>query len=246
MKIRVVSCCYNEAHMLPFYLRHYETFADEIVVYDDRSQDGSREMLQSHPKASLQDCPFTGLNDDAMLELWYHELRTSVDKCDWIMFPDIDEFLIASDGMKDKLSKLGEKYGAIRSTAFNMTARGLPVDDGRQIYDINNLGVYAPVYSKTIILKAGTRIDWHRGRHKYEACSADVSPSSVRLLHYRYLGREYTKARNARNYDRVGHDKGCAWSNAPDFTGQHSASWSEEVMRDGINVMEQPFWEQQP
>lgn len=244
MKIRVVSCCYNEARMLPFFLRHYETFADEIVIYDDRSDDGSCELLQAHPKVVGHNCPFHGLNDDEMLNLWYAELKASPGKCDWVMFPDIDEFLIAPDGMRETLEKLGDKYGAIQSTAFNMTGNGVPVDDGRQIYEINNSGVYSPVYSKAIILKAGSRIEWHRGRHQYDSCSVPVSPAAVRLLHYRYLGSDYTKSRNARNYERVGRDKGCAWSNAPDYQGQHSATWAGGIMGSGQNVFEQPLCEQ--
>jgi hypothetical protein len=40
--------------MLPYYLRHYERFCEQIVVYDNASDDGSQEIVVSHPLCDLR------------------------------------------------------------------------------------------------------------------------------------------------------------------------------------------------
>jgi len=44
--------------------------------------------------------------------------------------------------------------------------------------------------------------------------------AALKLLHYRFLSPSYAAARNARQYERVGADKGPAWACAPDRDGE--------------------------
>ena len=48
MRIDVYTILRNERIILPYFLRHYGSFADCLVVYDDRSDDGSRELLDKY------------------------------------------------------------------------------------------------------------------------------------------------------------------------------------------------------
>jgi len=242
MKIRIVSVCYNEREMLPFYLRHYASFADEIHLYDDNSDDGTRAIAACCPIVRLLKWPFTsGLIDDCMMALWQLTMADArKDGVDWIIMPDIDEILYSRCGIRQTCLYADEKgYQVIASEGWNMTGDGLPKDDGKsQIYELLQTGVRAPVYSKSIIVNPKVKVQWNRGRHALENCNPRVSPKPmVKLLHYRYLGLEYTKRRNARNYARVGVDKGCAWSNAPDYHGEHSAEWAEGAKALSLNAI---------
>lgn len=241
MKIRIVSVCYNEREVLPFYLRHYASFADEIVLYDDNSDDGSKTLAVCCPIVSLRPWPFpSGLVDDRMMDLWQMAMaEANRDGFDWIIMPDIDEILYSDIGIRQTCLNADQKgYQVIASEGWNMTGDGLPKDDGRsQIYELLQTGVRAPVYSKPIIVNPKARVSWNRGRHALENCNPRVSPPWVKLLHYRYLGHDYTARRNARNYDRVGVDKGCAWSNAPDYHGEHSARWAEGAKALSLNAI---------
>ena len=244
MKLRVVSVCFNERAMLPFYLRHYEQFADEIVLYDDDSTDGTQALALCCDRVTLRSCPFKGLVDDKMMELWQASLREAeLLHFDWIAFPDIDEFLWHPVSLLNACLMADRKgYQVVASNGWNMTGDGLPADDGKsQIYDLHQSGVRAPVYSKAILVKVGTKVNWNRGRHAVENSNVRVSPPLVKLLHYRYLGHAYTAKRNARNYDRVGADKGCAWSNAPDYHGEHSAKWAEFAKTKALNALNEPI-----
>lgn len=242
MKLRIVSTCFNERDMIGFYLRHYASHADEIILYDDNSDDGSRAIAACCPIVQLRPWPFpSGLADDRMMDLWQlaqHEAKK--DGVDWIAMPDIDEILYSPHGLRQTCLYADERgYQVISSEGWNMTGDGLPVDDGTsQIYELLQTGVRAPVYAKSIIVNPRTPVNWNRGRHALEGCSPRVSPKPmVKLLHYRYLGLEYTKRRNARNYARVGADKGCAWSNAPDYHGEHSAQWAEGAKKLALNAI---------
>jgi hypothetical protein len=245
MKLRVVSVCWNEREMLHFYLRHYEQCADEIVLYDDQSDDGTRAIAACCPRVTLRTWPFpSGLRDHDMMSLWRAAMQDAQrDGFDWIAMPDIDEILWHPQGLRAACARADERgYEVIASSGWNMTGDGLPKDDGQsQIYDLLQTGVRAPVYSKPIIVKPGAEISWNLGRHALENCSPRVSSPMVKLLHYRYLGHVYTARRNARNYERVGPDKGCAWSNAPDYHGEHSAKWAEFAKSVSLNALSEPL-----
>ena len=242
MKIRIASVLYNERDMLPFYLRHYASFADEIILYDDNSDDGSATLAVCCPIVTLKPWPFpSGLDDNRMMDLWQVVMdQARKDGVDWVMMPDIDEILYSPRGLRQTCLDADAKgYQVITSEGWNMTGDGLPVDDGKsQITELLQTGVRAPVYAKSIIVNPKAKVNWNRGRHALENCNPRVSPAPmVKLLHYRYLGYKYTKERNARNYHRVGADKGCAWSNAPDYHGEHSPEWAEGAKKLALNAI---------
>jgi len=242
MRIIVFAITYNCADVLPFFLRHYSQFADEISVWDDNSTDGTRAMLQAHPRVMLRDWPHrTGIDEDLFLAHWQEWYPKARGNFDWVMIVDPDEFLYAVN-MRDMLDfQKGQKVQVIRTEGFNMAGDGLPKDDGRQIWEINPMGVPAPVYSKPVVFQPDIQINWVRGKHALENCAPVVSYLPwIKLLHYRYMGAAYTAAKNAKNYARCGlqsGDKGAAWSCAPGYTGEHSAPWAQDIINKSYNVL---------
>ena len=64
MNIKVIAICFNEEKILPYFLAHYERFADQIIVYDNCSTDQSPQIIKSHPKATLVNYKTNGKLDD--------------------------------------------------------------------------------------------------------------------------------------------------------------------------------------
>lgn len=245
MKILVFSLTFNNADILPFWLRHYSTFADEISVWDDHSTDTTRRILSANPKVILRDWPHrTGIDEDAFLAHWQEWYPKARGHFDWVMIVDPDEFIHANY-IKTVLQYEADKgTEVIKPSGYNMVGDGIPLDDGRQIYDINPMGVAAPVYSKPVIFRPQIAINWIRGKHDLEHCKPIVNAEAgFKLLHYRYLGADYTRAKNAKNYARCGlttGDKGAAWSCSPGYDGvdkEHSPAWAEAVKSKAVNVM---------
>lgn len=247
MRVIVAAITYNNLDTIRFWLRHYERFADEIAVFDDKSTDGTREILAAHPLVNLRDWPGTsGIREDEFLKFWYRlYLSAAQHGFDWMMIADPDEFLYAP-GIRDMLAREKENgTEVIQSSGFNMAGKGLPKDDGRQIWEIHPWGVRAPVYSKPVIFNPRIHIEWVRGKHTLENCNPKLSDGpKVKLLHYRYMGSEYTRLRNAKNYERLGADKGAGWSCAPEYDGvdkEHSPAWADAIIPKSFNVLEAPL-----
>lgn len=244
MKVIVFMLNFNNADVLPFTLRHYSTFADEISVWDDQSTDGSRHILRSHDKVLMREWPYdTGIDEDRFLAHaceWYPKAHPAFD---WAMWVDPDEFIYAPDVRK--VLEENSQYDVITTLGYNMTGNGLPKDDGHsQIYELNPNGIHAPVYSKPVVFRPSAYVRWNRGKHALQDCNPKVTPvAQFKLLHYRYMGKYYTKKRNTKNYGRCGlknGDKNAAWSCSPSYDGkdkEHSPTWAESIKNAGVNVL---------
>lgn len=246
MKVWVFGLCYNEAEILPWWLKHYEQFAEKILVWDDKSTDGSREILQSHPKVECHTWPYDdGISEDQFLDFANRTYPIACGKADWVMWVDMDELLYADDVPRLLEEERAKGVQVIPSVGFNMTGDGLPPLDNRQLWQIMQQGVHAPVYSKPVVFDPNCLMRWNRGKHALAICDGKIADRpKFKLLHYRYLGVCYTKGRNAKNYARCGlstGDKGAAWSCAPGYTGEHSAQWAEEAKTKSFNVITTPI-----
>lgn len=241
MKIWIFSICWNEKDMVPFYLRHYSQFSDKILVWDDMSHDGTREILSSNPKVELHDWPYhDGIKEDTFLDFSVQTYKMAIGHADWVMWVDMDEFIWGKNIQQTLSDSMQKGFQVINTEGWNMIGHGLPRDDGRQLWEISPLGVHAPTYSKPVVFQPSAEMRWIRGKHALVDCTLKVTPYPLlKLLHYRYLGWRYTASRNARNYNRcdlTGGDKSAAWSCAPGHRGEHSPGWSEMIIKDGVNV----------
>jgi hypothetical protein len=237
--------------MLPFYLRHYSEFADEIIIYDDGSNDGSRELMEKCSKCKLLEWPFDpGLNDEAMLTLWYHAMHEArQDGIDWLIVPDIDEFIWSRNILSVLAAADSMDYEVLSVIGFDMIGdgqNGLPKDDGRQIWEQCQLGIYQPVYGKPIVVKPFSDIKWCPGRHG----KLDGSPTPrnschlqmLKLLHYRFMGPSYTHDRNQKNHSRVAVARKVPFGGHADTDGYGTPQYAHGIIPEAINALEFPFY----
>lgn len=233
MTIWTFTICRNSADLVRFWLRHYDRIADVMFVWDDNSTDGTKEILQEHRKVVCLKWPYdTGIDEDRFLQFAYEQYPNAEGCADWVMWVDMDEFIYHPQ-LTDMIQDVDSSgYNVIRPDGFNMMHDGIPHDDGRQIWEVCNTGVAAPVYSKPVIFKPSSGVRWNRGKHELEHCQVKLAEGTgIKLLHYRYLGYEYTKQRNLNNYSRVPGDKAAAWTCNPDWHGEHSPDWAAQALK---------------
>jgi hypothetical protein len=237
----------NDVTMLRWWLRHYAAFCSELHIFDDASTDGTRELAQAHPKATLHDIPFTGLDENALLDLAHMTIPASKDRADYVIWADVDEFIYHPKILECLARFKASGFNVVRTLGFNMMGSPLPADDGHsQLIDLYRTGVRAPVYSKPIIVDPGVPVRWSCAKHALaNEAQLRLPPEykhyepeywRMRLLHFRYLTPEYCRHRNARQYDRST-VKTTAWSCAPDYIGEHSDVWVEATMKKAHDVV---------
>lgn len=251
MKIDVYSNMYNEEFLLPYWLRHYETIADRIFVWDDHSTDKTLEILSRHPKVIMLPRDKQGHHDQYYVTSLYPQYETySRGSADWVIVADADEFIYHPDlvGVLEKAKEKG--IPVLQCSGFSMVSQGLPTKNG-QIYDEIKLGIPDKPESKWTIHSPNIHIRHKKGRHGPPSVDGDFQRSAgrgtgIKLLHYRYLTKEYIDTRERKNIEQVniaypGNDWSYSLESDRTFPGGEKMKihdWVAKHRSSAVNVLE--------
>lgn len=219
MTIHVYAFTWNEQRMLPFFLRHYTSFADRLVVYDNMSDDGSRAILESCPLVEVRDWDTGGYSDeDSLRDLKNNAWKESRGTADWVMVVDVDEFIYHAE-LVSYLERM-KGHAVLKPRGYQMWHDRFPTGSG-QIYDEVKIGERCPeffdklsVFDPMVIADINYHIGSHCAEptlhplmHLDEDCTipepAPVTPSELKLLHFKHLGWEYLYERQVRMRQRI-------------------------------------------
>lgn len=236
--VHLYTVCWDEADMLGFFFRHYDSWVDRYVVYDDGSTDGSIDILNAHPKVVLR--AFTrvepesfGLSHKAMQDEAWKESRG---QADWVVITAIDEHLhVRARPMAEYLAEQrAQGTTIIPALGFDMNHPTMPHDRGL-LTEIVTRGRPRPAFNKLGIFNpdAVQETCFSAGRHEAEPVGDLQYPARDELMlwHYKHLGFERNAAREAAQALRL--DPG-------EFTrgfAQHYL-WSKEQLRSFWDEME--------
>lgn len=242
MRIWVYCICRNEERMLPYFIRHYETFAERLTFFDGKSNDATRTVIASCPKAICLDWPGTdAICDDEFTAFANERWKEAIGKADWIMWMDADEFIYHPFLVKKLEQYLAEGVEVPLIDGFTMLSDSFPTTIG-QIYDEIKTGIPDGCWSKRVVFR-GTMF-WGIGRHSIHITERPFKPSvlpEIKLLHYRGLGMDYIRERHARNWARVPQrcrDKLYGINCDPNYKEHHGLAWFEQRLSEPrVNVI---------
>jgi hypothetical protein len=235
MIIDVYATMRNEATILPYWLRHYGSFASRLFVWDDESDDGTTALLDAHPLVTRLTPAVHGIDDTYWVRTLWPQIQTLSQRADWAIVVDADEFVHHPRLLDVLVSHLAQGDPLLGCVGYEMLAHDIPHGDG-QIYDEIRTAAKGTVFSdKPCIVRPTTSVMWAPGRHflhpaKLAGSIATWTPTRIKLLHYRYLGHDYCEARSARNLARMSDaNVKCKYhrSNRPGAMNPGSTLWLE-------------------
>lgn len=206
--ITVITLTHNEHYMVPFFLRHYERLVDNIVVFDNQSDDGTPELLGEHPKVTIVKYDTNGLlRDDIHAQIKSQAYRSM--SGDWFIVCDFDEFVWHPD-LKKYLDTCAYKGWTLPLVdGYSMIGDAAPEDDGKTpLTSLIRKGVPDPWYSKPCVIHRSARVRYTPGAHGYVqdpfTDPLDRSPTAeIKLLHYNWLSLEHGLEKRRRGAARL-------------------------------------------
>ena len=193
MKIHVYSIMKNEEKFLPYFLRHYSTFADSIYIFNDNSTDNTVEIAKLNEKVQLLDYNYETGFFDGDVNTCFEKAYKKHSRCvaDWVMVVDADEFLY-NKNMYERLKeqkKLGRKV--IKAFGFNMFSKGFPTTDG-QIYEECFMGKRSRLYDKKVVFNPEVDVHFGSGRHSTKLPdNVGLFQAGILLLHFNRISKEF-------------------------------------------------------
>lgn len=193
LKIHVYSAMRNEQVLLPYFLRHYATFADRIFIMDDQSNDNTVKIAKANDKVTLLKYKFSPTYNEAEhVDCFHHYYpQYSRGQADWVMCVDGDEFIYHPNMVGNLKKQQHRGVSIIKTTGYAMISTQLPRTK-KQIYEELPFGLRERRWDKPCVFDPQLDIVFAAGRH-YLKSPQDIQPRSGRLLmlHYRYLSRQY-------------------------------------------------------
>lgn len=205
--VHLYALCWNEAHMLPYFFRHYDSIVDRYHIFDNHSTDGSLELLKQHPRVILDVIDFDGPSFVESAQRFNNSCwKSSRGQADWVIVCNIDEHLYHPNLSQYLAVCRRRKISLIRPKGFEMVSDTFPTGS-QPLYTQITTGMPSRELDKPQLFAPDLidEINFRPGRHRAKPRGHVKSPlrRQVKLLHYKYLGLEYMSCRTGKLRDRL-------------------------------------------
>ncbi len=192
MNIDIYAICWNEADMLGFFFKHYDSIASRYIIYDDGSTDGSLDILHRHPKVEVR--PFDrSISDSYVLSaqrLHNSAWKESRKLADWVFLTAIDEHLVHDDLLTYLRRCKAEGSTIIPALGFQMISDDFPKPNERLCHAVTTGAPFAKM-SKLCVFRPDQidETNFCVGRHSADPTGNVVLPPTDEMLnlHFKYL-----------------------------------------------------------
>jgi hypothetical protein len=203
MIVHVYSVMRNEEKLLPYFLSHYEQFADKIYIFNDRSTDHTVDIASTHPKVVLENFPYpTAANEDDFNRCLEAAYKQSRGVADYVMVVDGDELLYCPDMIKQLECAKKDDIKVIRTIGYAMIGDRDPETEG-QLYDEYKDGIRERGFDKPVVFDPNLDVKFAHGRHDIYTSVPPIK-CNILLLHFRYISKQFYLKRSEENYTQIG------------------------------------------
>lgn len=190
--IHVYTVCWNEERFLPFFIKHYGSFCDKIIVYDNESTDSTLSILAQNPQTKVISYK-TGntFNDLKKNEIANTCWKQSRGKADFVIVCDTDELLYDRNNNIKKSLQMSHKT-IFRPEGYEMLSECFPSYNKPLRQQCK--GLPSKYYCKKIIFDPHCIVDinYYPGCHEADPRGyVKTGTSEFLLLHYKRIGVEY-------------------------------------------------------
>ena len=231
MKVEAHIIAWNEAETIALTIRHYQSFCNDVTLYDNFSDDGTPEIA-AKMGARVIKFGIPGVLDDRE----YTKLKNECwkgSKADWVIVVDCDEILINKFGhmretLKDCL-KNGSKI--LRPQGWQVINNDMPRYNWTELTN----GYKDDNYSKLCCFSPAIEgINYVHGCHVAKTKDRVTQANDLFLMHYRNVGGpERLVARHALYRQRLS-DWNKKWNAGVHYTyedTQRRKEWQEQYER---------------
>lgn len=183
MKIEAHIICWNEAETIALTAKHYKSFCERVIFYDNFSDDNTRDIVRDHG-CEAQVFGIAGeLNDHEYLKVKNHCWKNS--DADWVIVCDADEILVGN--MPITMPIILDGYTIVKPQGYSMYSNQIPVNNWTEL----NTGVKDDNYSKLVMFRPNKikEIGYIYGCHEAKPIGeVDYLAGAFKLLHYKAVG----------------------------------------------------------
>ncbi|HHP7242332.1 MAG TPA: glycosyltransferase family 2 protein [Cyclobacteriaceae bacterium] len=208
LKIHLYTFCYNEERIIPYFLSHYLSFVEKIIVLDNHSSDASVALFQKHRNIFIKRYNSNNqYREDIKQNLSNSIWKKSRGYADFVIVCDIDEILY-HPRLSVILSTMKNKgYTVLKPYGFDMISNNFPTTK-KNIYDEIKEGKRDRMFDKIALFNpdAIKETNYYPGAHaaipegKVKIYKNDPE---LKLLHYRYLGIDYILDKHKSRAERM-------------------------------------------
>lgn len=186
--VAAITVVKDEAVMLPRWTHHYgeSLGVDHLVILDNDSQDGSTDNLSAEVRR-LGELPGGGGFERARLSAANETARELLERFDWVVFTDADEFLVVDPDLHTSLGGLlaTTSSPAVAPLALNVVQDlddEAPLDPARPVLEQRSYAQFTAVMCKPSSKRLPFR--WAHASHGIQS-TYEVRPDLL-MLHLKF------------------------------------------------------------
>ena len=183
----------NEEEMLPFFLQHYSSFCDEIIIYDGGSVDNSLAIInKSMARVVKQD--HKEMDERVLISIRNEAWKQDREKWDWQIVIDIDEILYKKDILKNLQQYTTDGITMPVVTGYDMYSLSFPIfSNNKTIVDHIKTGCINDFWQSKNVIFDPKKVDinYNFGCHPCKPVGNIKSGGQLYLLHFNYVGYDH-------------------------------------------------------